>query len=623
MKLNARFIQLPVEYDVDLLTKEVTALGDDAWRPHPEGFKGNDFVPLISANGEPADESFEGPMRPTEHLKRCPYLVDVLASLGATWGRTRLMRLDAHADVTPHVDVNYYWRDRMRVHVPIVTQPTVRFYCGDQNVHMAAGQCWIFDTWSVHRVENADERKRIHLVADTVGGAGFWDLAAAGRAIGFPSPRNWTPRKVVPAETPIDALDLESVNAPKVMSPWEVSDHVNFLLGDAAPNQPALPATRQAAAQFVHKWRALWSAYGEAEAGWPRYRAALNEFIETLKRAQAHTIRLRNRTVFMNALAYLVLAPALADKPRNFAVGELRENPDDPNENRRTATPRSLPREPDPVFDRPIFIVSPPRSGSSLLFETLLQAPGLYTVGGESHNLIEGLPAFNLLSHNFDSNRLDETDAAPGPVALLRERFLLSLRNREGRAPDAERVRMLEKTPKNALRVPLLRAAFPEARFVYLYRDPREVLASMMEAWESGRFRTYPNLPGWTGMRSWSLLLTPGWRDLAASPLNEIVAAQWATTTRILLDDLEQVPADRWMVSRYDALIADPNAEVARLCAALDLEWDRKLDGALPLSRHTVSRPEEGKWRAREAEVLEVLPRVAEQAERAAQIASR
>ena len=45
----------------------------------------------------------------------------------------------------------------------------------------------------------------------------------------------------------------------------------------------------------------------------------------------------------------------------------------------------------DPRFDRPIIVLSSPRSGSTLLFETLLRAPGLYTVGGESHVQIEGM----------------------------------------------------------------------------------------------------------------------------------------------------------------------------------------------------------------------------------------
>ena len=96
--------------------------------------------------------------------------MQVLETLGGTWGRSRLMRLSGDSEVTPHVDTDYYWRDHMRVHVPIVTQPTVRFRCGGEEVNMAAGECWVFDTWSLHSVHNDATQARIHLVADTVGG---------------------------------------------------------------------------------------------------------------------------------------------------------------------------------------------------------------------------------------------------------------------------------------------------------------------------------------------------------------------------------------------------------------------------------------------------------------------
>lgn len=45
-----------------------------------------------------------------------------------------------------------------------------------------------------------------------------------------------------------------------------------------------------------------------------------------------------------------------------------------------------------PEFDRPIFIVSTPRAGSTLLFETLSQFPELWTVGRESHDIMEEIP---------------------------------------------------------------------------------------------------------------------------------------------------------------------------------------------------------------------------------------
>src|ERR1051325_11259376 len=90
---------------------------------------------------------------------------------------------------------------------------------------------------------------------------------------------------------------------------------------------------------------------------------------------------------------------------------------------------------------------------------------------------------------------------------------------------------MLEKTPKNSLRIPFLKTMFPDALFIYLYRDPRATMSSMLDAWRSNKFATYPALPGWTG-HPWSLLLVPGWRSLIDKPLAEIVAHQWTTATR-------------------------------------------------------------------------------------------
>lgn len=276
----------------------------------------------------------------------------------------------------------------------------------------------------------------------------------------------------------------------------------------------------------------------------------------------------------------------------------------------------------DPLFDRPIFIVSTPRSGSTLLFETLLRAPDLYTIGGESHRLIESIPQLHVRARGYASNRLLAEDAVPEVVAELRQRFHANMRDRDGSAlpPGHGRFRMLEKTPKNSLRIPFLLAAFPEARFVFLYRDPRQVLASMMEAWLSGRFKTYAGLPGWPSAY-WSLLLTPGWQALAGKPLAGIVAGQWKSATDVLLDDLALLPPGRCQAIRYSDFIADPAAQVSRLCAGLGLQWDRPLDGPLPLARHTVTKPDPEKWRARATEIESVMPGLLatiERAERAA-----
>ncbi|GAA3906480.1 hypothetical protein GCM10022276_26250 [Sphingomonas limnosediminicola] len=268
-------------------------------------------------------------------------------------------------------------------------------------------------------------------------------------------------------------------------------------------------------------------------------------------------------------------------------------------------------------FDRPIIIVSTPRAGSTLLFETLEQAPRLYATGQESHWLIEDIPGLHPAARGWDSNRLTAADATPQIAEALAGEFYRQIRNRDGHAPTG-RVRMLEKTPKNALRIPLFDAVFPDAMFVYLYRDVRQTIASMMEAWASGAFRTYPELPGWTGY-PWSLLLVPGWRDLIGRPLSMVVAHQWATTTRIMLDDLEKLPPDRVKVMAHDRFLADPQGTSTELTRSLDLGWDRELGGQLPLSKVTVSRPSPDKWRRLEREIESVMPIVKEADERARQ----
>lgn len=268
-----------------------------------------------------------------------------------------------------------------------------------------------------------------------------------------------------------------------------------------------------------------------------------------------------------------------------------------------------------PLIDRPIFIVSTPRSGSTLLFETLARAPGLFTTGNESHRRIEGIADLSPRARGWSSNRLQAEDASPAVVEQLSAGFYADLADRDGRAPHGP-ARLLEKTPKNALRVPFFDAAFPDASFVYLRRDVRETLASMIEAWLSGRFRTYPDLPGWTGP-PWSLLLVPGWRELIGERLPEIVAAQWAATTHLLLADLQKLPPERVFAVEYADLIARPQQLMPALSASLALDWDSPVEGPLPYSKTTLSRPAPDKWRDYEDVIERVWPLV-EQADAAA-----
>lgn len=606
MKLQDPFIQLPLKFDSAILLDEINALGESAWRPHPEGFPGNSALTLITTDGDPDSNELGGAMRATPYLEKCPYLMQVLGSIDTVWGRTRLMRLSGHAEVSPHVDINYYWHEHVRVHVPITTQPTVRFICGENEINMAAGECWIFDTWRLHRVINDAELPRIHLVADTVGSDAFWRLVNKGNNPLQPT-AGWMPQQIDKRSDSAAELRIESSNLPKVMTPWEMRQHFLFLLSECAPDN-RMAVLQQAIGSAVLEWRALWAQFGESEKGWPFYRRHLDEMNKSITIA-ADQIRLRNGALFIMAARTIIFGPALADRP-STTKHELRENPA-----ALQTVPGTEKIAPEQFAD-PVFIISPPRSGSSLLFETLAQAANVYTIGGESHAIIEQIPQLAPESHGFDSNCLDEADATPEIAESLRLNFWSALRDRQGNQSTQSPLRMLEKTPKNALRIPFIQSVFPNAKFIYLYRKPEPGMASMMEAWRSGRFRTYPQLPGWSGL-PWSMLLVPGWRDLIGKSLEEIVATQWATTTRHILDALEKMPKESWQVCIYEDFIADPDGQVRRLCKSENFDWDLSLGNTLPLSRHTLTMPNPDKWKQYAEQIESVRHIVEEQHARA------
>ena len=157
-----------------------------------------------------------------------------------------------------------------------------------------------------------------------------------------------------------------------------------------------------------------------------------------------------------------------------------------------------------------------------------------------------------------------------------------------------------------------------DARFVYLYRDARQNIASLIEAWtlglQTGRFVTFRQLPGWD-RPAWCFLLPPGWRSLVGKSLPEIAAFQWAETNRIVLSDLQALGRERWCPISYSDLVADPGATLERLCQFSGVEAPPVPGGGrLPLSRTTLTPPDPDKWK-KHAAALESLGPVLDETE--------
>jgi hypothetical protein len=300
MRLSEPFLQLPIRFDAAALASDMEALPTTAWVPHPEGFRGNEAVRLVTTMGQETDD-VTVPMAPTGNLLSCPYLMKVMAAIGAVWGRSRLMRLAPGSVVPPHIDTHFYWRRHMRLHIPIVTTPDVSFSCRGETVHMAAGECWLFDTFSNHYVRNGGTTSRVHLVLDTVGGEGLWDLIEQARQGGTSA------RLIAPDMNGPAPLAFERLAGDCVMSPWEVRCHVVFIQEHAVPD-PRLAAILRRLDRFVAAWTATWAQYGGSDDGIKNYRRIVAAMNAELSVMDAAGVRLNNRTPIVEQIGGLLFA---------------------------------------------------------------------------------------------------------------------------------------------------------------------------------------------------------------------------------------------------------------------------------------------------------------------------
>jgi hypothetical protein len=592
LQLVQSFLKFPFRFDVARLRAEIDAMPQHFWREHVEGFPGNSALTLITTGGIDNDD-IEPPMMPTEALRASPYLQQVLATFRTVHGRARLMRLAPQSGVPPHIDKKYYWRTRTRVHIPITTHPEIKFHCGGEVVHMQAGEAWTFDNWRTHQVVNETPTWRVHLTFDTFGGATFWNMARPWREVQGELPLVQYDPNAQPN------LSYETYVEPPVMSPGEVDFELTRLANDVRANPSNDPAAVQRLIGLTgilrREWRQLWAAKGPGEENLPLFEALIMQMMDQCQQHVPNTLRMASNNIAVMQVITADLTAMLKTPKVQMMGGPQLAN---------VAIPI-------PAYDRPVFIVAAPRSGSTLLFETLAANKGFWNIGGEGHEHVEGIPELQPRNRDYHSNRLTAADAQADIVSQLRAAYAGTLRMADGTTTYAglgvsrpRAIRLLEKTPKNALRIPFFKAAFPDAKFIYLYRDAQPNISAIMEAWRSGGFKTYAQLPDWQGL-PWSLLLIPGWRELIGADLAKIATRQWRDTNETILADLAALPQNDWTAIRYEDFIANPDSELKRLCAFADVPFDPAMPGAggtsLRNSRYTLTAPDANKWRKNEA----------------------
>lgn len=185
------------------------------------------------------------------------------------------------------------------------------------------------------------------------------------------------------------------------------------------------------------------------------------------------------------------------------------------------------------------FIVGCARSGTSILGELIAAHPDVKYV-------FEAFDVWEVVGKGAnDSHRFTAEMATAAHRARLR-RWAEKERGRAGL--------LLEKCPRNVLRIPFLQAVFPEAKFVHIVRDGRDVACSM--------------LPG-AGGKDWLHLRPPAWKGIFEAHDGAVRCAYgWREIMTSALDDLKSVPH---LQIRYEDLVFDPEALASRVLNYLEL----------------------------------------------------
>lgn len=274
----------------------------------------------------------------------------------------------------------------------------------------------------------------------------------------------------------------------------------------------------------------------------------------------------------------------------------------------------------DRKFDEPIFILAPPRSGSTMLFEALCKFKQLRHVDYESDFIWWKCFPYEDMIHPCDYINGELVNREN--IELLRNstyNALLTKYAGENYSWQKEPIRYLDKTIANCFHLNFLEKAFPTAQYIFLVRDPRENISSMLEGWpyvdRFGKAQLTPIVKSINGatVSHWTYPAPPFWQDVVTRPLPEICAWSWQQHIEHVVEFFKHRNKKPILI-RYENLLKEPLTIFTDLSKRLKLnmtltEKDYVTNPAL--SSTTVSKPEADKWKRKYyKEIMSILPMI-------------
>ncbi|UCE89125.1 MAG: sulfotransferase [Pseudomonadota bacterium] len=269
------------------------------------------------------------------------------------------------------------------------------------------------------------------------------------------------------------------------------------------------------------------------------------------------------------------------------------------------------------------FVVAAPRSGTTIFGDVLGRHPEV-TSWHEPYFVWD-----YLLPHSGDDRR-DATSATESVKRFVRKEF-------EYFQTALGKEVVLEKTPTNAFKIEYMRAIFPEAKWIHLYRDGRDVVSSLKQRYArrkdiatEGQLRRFLRdvrytlqrqplwrhrlLAVWYELKNqdrlapywarsgedWSRMVGfgprfPNWREYRRKCSDlEFMAYQWVKCEKSIAQGLKEVPGKHRLEVCYERFVDDPQSELQKVCEFLGVSSAPVQELASAIVGHNVTKWKQG-----------------------------
>jgi len=294
---------------------------------------------------------------------------------------------------------------------------------------------------------------------------------------------------------------------------------------------------------------------------------------------------------------------------------------------------------------KPIFIVGVPRSGTTMLYRMMLckhpdvawfshedlqyliskeeqeklkkqfkkmkennekiprTESTLFVFGPKQKNFVKGTSKLPIEAETLWSNCFGKkyiTDISENKKNEVIQSIQMLLENQK-------KIRFLNKSPQNSMRIFAIKKIFPDAKFINIAREPRSVIASMITRQElEGQFeveRSFKNKPV-SKIRS---LIK---KKIHLSSNNFDVVKDYANSYKEITEILYNFSTfhyENFITVIYEKLLANPEKEITRLLEFCELEKPLSLKDLIPTFKETQNKWKEKLSKDDEKEIFKIV----------------